>query len=104
VLELPASPRIEGRAAIREAFRLFFEQWEERSAYDRIVISGSTAAVEGLTTGRHRTLQLRIRGRLPASGRPYRHAFAAFFTFRGGKIVRQRVYFDARDLVRQLLG
>lgn len=104
VLELPASPRVEGRAAIREAFRLFIEQWEEQSAYDQVVVAGTAVAVEGTTTGRHRTLHLRIPGRVPTPGKPYRHAFAAFFTFRGGKIVRQRVYYDARELVKQLLG
>ena len=104
VLELPASPRVEGRAAIRRAFEVFFEQWEEHSAYDRVVVSGREAAVEGVTTGRHRTLHMRIPGRVPAGSRAYRHTFAAFLTFRGAKIVRHRVYFDARELVRQLLG
>jgi len=104
VLELPASPRVEGRAAIRRAFEVFFEQWEERSIYERVVVAGSTAAVEGVTTGRHRTLHLRIPGRIPAGSRQYRHAFAAFLGFRGGKIIRHRVYYDARELVKQLLG
>jgi len=104
VLELPASPRVEGRAAIHRAFEVFFEQWEERSTYDRVVVAGNTAAVEGVTTGRHRTLHLRIPGRLPAGAAHYRHAFAAFLDFRGGKIVRHRVYYDARELVKQLLG
>lgn len=104
VLELPASPKMEGRAAIRAAFEVFFEQWEERSAYDHVLVSGTAAAVEGVTTGRHRTLHLRIPGRVPTDARQYRHVFAAFFGFRGGKIVRQRVYYDARDLVKQLLG
>lgn len=104
VLELPASPRVEGRAAIRRAFEVFFEQWEEQSSYDRVVVSGATAAVEGVTTGRHLTLHLRIPGRIPAGSRRYRHAFAAFLGFRGGKIMRHRVYYDARELVRQLLG
>ena len=104
VLELPASPKVEGRAAIRRAFEVFLEQWDEHSAYDHVLASGTTAAVEGVTTGRHRTLHLRIPGRVPTTARQYRHAFAAFFTFRGGKIVRQRVYYDARDLVKQLLG
>jgi len=104
VLELPASPRVEGRAAIRRAFEVFFEQWEEQSTYERVVVSGRDAAVEGVTTGRHRTLHLRLPGRIPVGSRPYRHAFAAFLAFRGGKIVRHRVYYDARELVRQLLG
>ena len=104
VLELPASPKVEGREAIRAAFRVFFEQWDERSTYDQVVASGGTAAVEGVTIGRHRTLHLRIPGRIPTTARQYRHAFAAFFSFRGTKIVRQRVYYDARDLVKQLLG
>ena len=104
VLELPASPRVEGLEAIRRAFEVFFEQWEEQSAYDRIVVSGSDAAVEGVTTGRHRTLHLRIPGRVPAASRQYRHPFAAFLAFRDGLIVRQRVYYDARELVKQLLG
>ncbi|OFX14038.1 MAG: hypothetical protein A2V59_11190 [Armatimonadetes bacterium RBG_19FT_COMBO_69_19] len=104
VLELPASPKVEGRKAIRAAFEVFFEQWEEHSAYDHVLVSGTTAAVEGITTGRHRTLHLRIPGRIATTARQYRHAFAAFFGFRGGRIVRQRVYYDARDLVHQLLG
>jgi steroid delta-isomerase-like uncharacterized protein len=104
VLELPASPKVEGREAIRAAFEVFFEQWEEHSAYDHVLVSGTTAAAEGVTTGRHRTLHLRIPGRIATTARQYRHAFAAFFGFRGGRIVRQRVYYDARDLVHQLLG
>ncbi len=104
VLELPASPRVEGRTAIRRAFEAFFGQWEEQSTYDHVVIEGTTAAVEGTTTGRHRTLHLRIPGRIPTESRRYRHAFAAFLQFDRGKIVHQRVYYDARELVRQLLG
>ena len=104
VLELPASPKVEGRAAIRKAFEAFFSQWEEQSAYDRVVIEGATAAVEGTTTGQHRTLHLRIPGRVPTGSRRYRHPFAAFLEFDGGKIISHRVYFDARELVRQLLG
>lgn len=104
VLELPASPKVEGRQAIRRAFEVFFEQWEEASRYERIVVSGNDAAVEGTTTGRHRTLHLRIPGRVPAASREYRHPFAAFLTFRDGRIVRHRVYYDARELVKQLLG
>lgn len=104
VLELPASPKVEGRAAIRRAFEVFFEQWDERSRYDRVVVAGAAAAVEGMSTGRHRTLHLRLPGRVPTGSREYRHAFAAFFGFRAGKIIRHRVYYDARELVRQLLG
>lgn len=104
VLEMPASPPVAGRAAIRGAFQAFFDQWEERSTYDHVVIEGTTAAVEGTATGRHRTLHLRIPGRIPTGSQRYRHPFAAFLEFTGGKIIRHRVYFDARDLVRQLLG
>lgn len=104
VLELPASPKVEGREAIRRAFEAFFAQWEERSTYEQVVVEGSTAAVEGMTTGSHRTLHLRIPGRIPTGTRQYHHAFAAFLEFGGGLIVRHRVYYDARELVRQLLG
>ncbi len=104
VLELPATPAVEGCEAIRRAFQIFFEQWEERSTYTRVLVSDSEAAVEGLTTGRHRTLHLHISAHIPAGSRRYRHAFAAFLSFRDGRIVRHRVYYDARELVRQLLG
>ncbi len=105
VLEFPASPRVEGKPQIRRAFQFFFEQWNETSAYRAIVIAGNTVAVEGTARGRHRTLHLRIPGRVPTAGaREYRHDFAMFVEFRDGKIQRQRVYFDARDLVQQLLG
>src|SRR3989442_11022726 len=89
---------------IRRAFASFFENWEETSTYGVVIISGATAAVEGTVTGRHRTLHLRIPGRIPTSSRAYRHNFAMFVEMEGGKIHRQRVYFDARDLVKQLLG
>ncbi len=104
ILEFPASPRVEGRAAIRRAFQAFFEHWNERSDYWTIVAAGDTVAVEGTSTGTHRTLHLRIPGRVAVGGaRPYRHDFAMFLTVKEGKIQRHRVYFDARDLVHQLL-
>ncbi len=105
VLEFPASPRVEGKAAIRRAFQAFFEQWDERNTYRAVVRSGETVAVEGTSTGSHRELHLRIARRVPIGGaRSYRHDFAMFLTFKDGKIARHRVYFDARDLVHQLLG
>lgn len=104
VLVFPASPPVEGKANIRRAYASFFENWEETSTYGVVIMSGTTAAVEGTVTGRHRTLHLRIPGRIPTSSRPYRHNFAMFVEVEGGKIHRQRVYFDARDLVKQLLG
>ncbi|MDQ7819902.1 MAG: nuclear transport factor 2 family protein [Armatimonadota bacterium] len=104
VLEFPASPRVEGKAQIRRAYQSFFDNWEETSAYRVVVIQGNTAAVEGTVTGRHKTLHLRIPGRIPTAARTYRHDFAMFIDVQDGKIIRQRVYFDARELVRQLLG
>lgn len=104
VLEFPASPRVEGKSDIRRAFASFFDNWDETSAHHAVLITGNTAAVEGTVTGRHRTLHLRIPGRVPVGSRQYRHEFAMFVEFRNGKIRRQRVYFDARDLVQQLLG
>ncbi len=104
VLEFPASPRVEGKPSIRRAFQLFFEQWNELSTYRAVVAAGTTIAIEGTTTGAHQTLHLRIPGRVPAGGaRTYRHDFAMFLEFKAGKIRRQRVYFDARELVQQLL-
>ncbi len=104
VLVFPASPPVEGKANIRRAYASFFENWEETSTYGVVIMSGTTAAVEGTVTGRHRTLHLRIPGRIPRSSRAYRHNFAMFVEMQSGKIHRQRVYFDARDLVKQLLG
>ena len=104
VLEFPASPRVVGKAKIQRAFASFFDNWDETSTYDAVVISGTTAAVEGIVTGRHRTLHLRIPGRVAAGSRVYHHGFAMFVKVAGGKIISQRVYFDARDLVKQLLG
>jgi steroid delta-isomerase-like uncharacterized protein len=104
VLEFPASPPVEGKPKIRRAFASFFENWEEASTYRVVIVSGTTVAAEGTVTGRHRTLHLRIPGRIPAPSRAYQHNFAMFVDVDGGKIRRQRVYFDARDLVKQLLG
>jgi ketosteroid isomerase-like protein len=104
VLEFPASPPAQGIDRIRLAFQSFFDQWEEASTYRTIVVSGTTAAVEGTARGHHRTLHLRIPGRVAAGSREYRHDFAMFVEFVDGKIRRHRVYFDARDLVKQLLG
>ncbi len=104
VLEFPASPRAEGKPSIRRAFQFFFEQWDEHSTYGAVVVAGNTVAIEGTATGKHLTLHLRIPGRVAAGGvRKYRHDFAMFLEFKDGKINRQRVYFDARDLVQQLL-
>lgn len=104
VLEFPASPRVRGQPAIRAAFARFFEDWEEEIAVERIVAQGRTVAAEGTAAGRHRTLHLRIPGRTPLPDRAYRHGFAVFLDVERGKIRRHRVYYDSRDLVRQLLG
>jgi ketosteroid isomerase-like protein len=61
-------------------------------------------AGEGTAAGRHRTLHLRIPARTPVPQRAYRHGFAVFLEVQRGKIRRHRVYYDSRDLVRQLLG
>jgi len=104
VLEFPASPRVEGKASIRKAFQFFFDQWNERSTYHAVIVTGEVVAIEGTTTGTHQTLHLRIPGHVAAGGaRTYRHDFAMFMEFEAGKIRRQRVYFDARELVQQLL-
>lgn len=104
VLEFPASPPARGTERIRKGFSAFFAQWDESSEYRSIVIEGHTAAVEGTSVGRHRTLQLKIPGRVAAGGGQYRHDFAAFLKFRKDKIIHHRVYYDARELIKQLLG
>jgi len=103
-LEFPASPAARGKDRIRRAFGAFFDQWDEKSEYRSVLIAGRAAAAEGSSVGRHRTLQLRIPGRVGATGGEYRHDFAMFLEFRGELIVRHRVYYDARELVKQLLG
>ena len=95
VLEFPASPAITGKSAIRRAFERFFQDWDEEITLHRLVASGRVVAAEGTAQGRHRTL---------ISQRAYRHAFAAFWEIHRGKIRRHRVYYDARELVRQVLG
>ncbi len=104
VLEFPASPAVTGRRAIREAFARFFQDWEERIVLQRVITAGQMLAAEGTAQGRHRSLHLRIPGRTPVPPRTYRHGFAVFLEVRGGKIRHHRVYYDSRDLVRQLLG
>jgi ketosteroid isomerase-like protein len=104
LLEFPASPPARGRDRIRRAFVAFFDQWEEASEYRSVLLARRAAAAEGTSVGRHRTLQLRIPGRVAGVTGEYRHDFAMFLTFRGDKIVRHRVYYDSRELVKQLLG
>jgi steroid delta-isomerase-like uncharacterized protein len=104
VLEFPASPPISGKEAIRRSFERYFQDWEEAIEISRMVSSGDHVAAEGTVEGRHKTIHTKIPGRIPVAGRAYRHAFAVFWDFRAGKISRHRVYYDARDLVRQILG
>ena len=104
VLEFPATPAVSGRSAVRQAFARFFQDWDEEIILERVVAAGQLAAAEGTAQGRHRTLHLRIPGRTPVPRRAYQHGFAVFLEVQRGKIRRHRVYYDARDLVRQLLG
>ncbi|MDR7483505.1 MAG: nuclear transport factor 2 family protein, partial [Armatimonadota bacterium] len=105
VLEYPASPPVTGKAAIREAYERFFASWDETIALAHVVATGGVVAAEGVVQGRHRTIHLKIPGRVAvASPRAYRHGFAAFWEIQDGLVVRHRVYYDARELVRQLLG
>ena len=103
-LEFPASPMVQGQRAIREAFSRFFQDWEEEITLRRVVAAGEVVAAEGIAQGRHRTLHLRIPGRITGPRRTYSHRFAVFLEVEQGKIRRHRVYYDSRDLVRQLLG
>ncbi|MCL6552053.1 MAG: nuclear transport factor 2 family protein [Firmicutes bacterium] len=105
VLEYPASPPVCGKAAIRRAYEQFFADWDETITLGHVVAAGTIVAAEGVVAGRHRTIHLKIPGRVPvAAPRTYRHGFAAFWEIRDGLVVRHRVYYDARELVKQLLG
>ncbi len=104
VLEFPASPVVPGREAIRAAFARFFADWEEEITLSQLLFGAQGVAAEGTVRGRHRTLHLKIPGRTAVPQRTYEHPFAAFLEVRRGLIRRHRVYYDARDLVRQLLG
>jgi uncharacterized protein (TIGR02246 family) len=104
LLAFPASPVVRGREAIRAAFARFFADWEEEITLSQLVFGAQVVAAEGTVRGRHRTLHLRIPGRTALPQRAYEHPFAAFLEVRRGLIRRHRVYYDARDLVRQLLG
>ena len=103
VLEFPSSPAVRGREHIRRAFEGFFHEWEEVVTLDALLVDGNRVSAEGTVMGRHRTIHLRLPGRVPAAPRVYRHPFAAFWEVRDGRITRHRVYYDARELVRQLL-
>lgn len=103
MLEFPASPQVRGREAIRAAFARFFTDWDERITLSQMAFGSSMVAAEGTVRGRHRTLHLRIPGRRAVPPRSYEHPFAVFLEVRRGLIRRHRVYYDARDLVRQLL-
>src|SRR2546422_9456073 len=102
VLEFPASPHVVGKAKIRRAFASFFDNWDETSTYDAVVISGNTAAVEGIVTGRHRTLHLRIPGRIAAGSRVYHHGLALFVEGARGKIIHLASECEVRQLGRQI--
>ncbi|MBI3975607.1 MAG: nuclear transport factor 2 family protein [Armatimonadetes bacterium] len=104
VLEFPASPVVRGREAIRSAFARFFADWEEEITLRQVAFGAAIVAAEGRVRGRHRTLHLKIPGRKAVPQRTYEHPFAAFLEIRRGLIRRHRVYYDTRDLVRQLLG
>jgi len=103
-LEFPASPLVRGREAIRAAFARFFADWQEEITLTQLVFGAQVVAGEGTVRGRHRTVHLRIPGRQAVPQRSYEHPFAVFLEVRRGRIRRHRVYYDARDLVRQLLG
>lgn len=105
VLEYPASPPVHGKAAIRRAYEQFFADWDETVTLGHVVAAGAVVAAEGVVAGRHRTIHLKIPGRVPVTPpRTYRHGFAAFWEIQDGLVVRHRVYYDARELVKQLLG
>ncbi|MDR7473654.1 MAG: nuclear transport factor 2 family protein [Armatimonadota bacterium] len=82
VLEFPASPLIQGRRAIREAFSRFFQDWEEEITLRRVVAAGEVVAAEGIAQGRHRTLHLRIPGRIPGPRRTYRQGSLSSWRWR----------------------
>lgn len=102
VLEFPGSV-LRGRTAIRAAYAQYFRDWQEEVVLHRVVVTGQCAVAEGAAAGRHRAAQVRIAGRVAIPLRAYRHGFSASWEVRRGKIRRQRVSYDAGDLVRQLL-
>jgi steroid delta-isomerase-like uncharacterized protein len=100
--ELVATAQVyDGEAAVREYFRetrtAFPDQRNElislRHADDAVV-------VEFWLLGTHLGPLMGV----PATGKAFRVRMTAFFVFDGAGIVCERVYFDARTLMRQLLA
>ena len=67
---------------------------------EQIVAENDTAAAQQIATGTHKGPL----GEIPASGNFVKVANSCFFSFAGGKLVRQKGVWDSLSLMQQIKG
>ena len=99
VVESPTHGRLRTPDAIREVYATWFEAFPDiQFSHDDILIDGDRAAVSFRAKGTH----IKPFGAVPATGRPMEIRGVLVYTFREGRIVHERRYYDSTSLLVQL--
>ncbi len=93
-----------GRAQVAEFLHAWWEAFpDQHLSTDVQLESGSTAVIEGTFTGTQTgTLRGTPGGDIPPTDRKVHFRFVGVHEVEEGQIVRERLYFDALELLRQL--
>ena len=100
---MPGGIQLRGREQTVGLVTAFWEGIPDvKPTLENYVVAGDTVASEGTMTGTH-TATLRFpQGDIPASGNPVNVRYAAFKTFRDGKVASERLYFDQLEFLQQV--
>ena len=90
-----------------EGVRRYQQSWatafpDARVEVTHVIAAEDGAVVEFTGRGTHTGPLAGPQGEIPATGRPVEIRFCDVYEIRGGKIARQRTYFDLATLMRQL--
>ena len=75
---------------------------DARTTTTRLIAEGDTVVEEGVFEGTHNGTLKTSMGDIPATGRKIRGEYTTISTFRDGKAVEQKLYYDRMQLAEQL--
>ncbi|MGV1047828.1 MAG: ester cyclase [Solirubrobacterales bacterium] len=94
---------VSGREAVLGFLAVFQEAFPDgRLEVERLLVDGSSVAVEGSFAGTHDGVLRSPAGDVPGTGKAVQFRWAAAYEVNGSELISEHLYFDQMDLLGQL--